>query len=421
MLELSAVNLRRQEQLAGTAAASKEQLDAARASYERDRARVDELDAALEVARLAGREDELGRGRGRGRGGAGGARHGRVAARRAPGRRRRPRRRSPTPSTGRASMSAPARRWSSCCRPPTSSCASSCPSRCWAALQIGDTVELRLRRLPGRPDRADQLHRARGRVHAAGDLQPREPREARVPGRGRARSGEPAAASGPAGRRPAERAMTERAGGGDRRSGAEQELRRPARGRRLLAAGARGRDLRLPRPQRQRQDHHHPDAVRAAHAGRRPRHLPRPRHPARGRGDQAPGRLHDPALQPVRGPERAREPRLRRADLSGAGAPPGGRAGARAARARRARPPARGRALGRLEAAPGARRLHPARAEAAAARRADRRASIPRPGASSGSRSTRSPPPASPCWSAPTTWTRPSAATGSPISPTAAC
>jgi HlyD family secretion protein len=59
MLELSAVNLRRQEQLAGTAAASREQLDAARATYQRDRARVEELDAALEVARLAGREDEL--------------------------------------------------------------------------------------------------------------------------------------------------------------------------------------------------------------------------------------------------------------------------------------------------------------------------------------------------------------------------
>jgi HlyD family secretion protein len=59
MLQLSAVNLRRQQQLAGTAAASREQLDAARASFERDQARVRELEAALEVARLAGREDEL--------------------------------------------------------------------------------------------------------------------------------------------------------------------------------------------------------------------------------------------------------------------------------------------------------------------------------------------------------------------------
>ena len=59
MLALSEVNLRRQEQLVGTAAASQEQLDQARASHQRDQARVEELGAALEVARLAGREDEL--------------------------------------------------------------------------------------------------------------------------------------------------------------------------------------------------------------------------------------------------------------------------------------------------------------------------------------------------------------------------
>jgi HlyD family secretion protein len=59
MLALSALHLRRQEQLVGTAAASKEQLDAARANQQRDQARVEELEAALEVARLAGREDEL--------------------------------------------------------------------------------------------------------------------------------------------------------------------------------------------------------------------------------------------------------------------------------------------------------------------------------------------------------------------------
>jgi HlyD family secretion protein len=59
MRELSAVQLRRQEQLVGSAAASKEQLDAARASYERDIARVHELTAQLEVARLAARSDEI--------------------------------------------------------------------------------------------------------------------------------------------------------------------------------------------------------------------------------------------------------------------------------------------------------------------------------------------------------------------------
>jgi HlyD family secretion protein len=60
MRNLSAVQLRRQEQLAGTAAASKEQLDAARASYERDVARIDELTAQLEVARMTARTDEIG-------------------------------------------------------------------------------------------------------------------------------------------------------------------------------------------------------------------------------------------------------------------------------------------------------------------------------------------------------------------------
>jgi HlyD family secretion protein len=60
MRNLSAIQLRRQEQLAGTAAASKEQLDAARAGYERDVARVDELTAQLEVARMTARADEIG-------------------------------------------------------------------------------------------------------------------------------------------------------------------------------------------------------------------------------------------------------------------------------------------------------------------------------------------------------------------------
>ena len=39
-----------------------------------------------------------------------------------------------------------------------------------ATLQVDQTVERHLRRLPARPPRQDQLHRARGRVHAAGDL-----------------------------------------------------------------------------------------------------------------------------------------------------------------------------------------------------------------------------------------------------------
>jgi HlyD family secretion protein len=59
MRDLSAVQLRRQEGLVGSPAASKEQLDAARASYERDVARVNELTAELEVARMTARTDEI--------------------------------------------------------------------------------------------------------------------------------------------------------------------------------------------------------------------------------------------------------------------------------------------------------------------------------------------------------------------------
>ena len=79
----------------------------------------------------------------------------------------------------------------------------------------------------------------------------------------------------------------------------------------------------------------------------------------------------------------------------------------------------RRRAVRRLEAAPGACRLPAARAAAAAARRADRRR---RP---EGAARLLGPDPparrrrASPCWSRPTTWTRPSAATSWSTSRTA--
>ena len=80
---------------------------------------------------------------------------------------------------------------------------------------------------------------------------------------------------------------------------------------------------------------------------------------------------------------------------------------------------ARRRAVGRLEAAPGAGRLPDPRAAAAAARRAHRRR---RPEGAARVLG-RDPPPrrrrASPCWSRRTTWTRPSAATSWSTSPTA--
>ena len=58
-LKLSAVNLRRQEQLVAANFVSKERVDEARAGFERDQARVAELEAQLAISRLAGREDEI--------------------------------------------------------------------------------------------------------------------------------------------------------------------------------------------------------------------------------------------------------------------------------------------------------------------------------------------------------------------------
>ena len=78
-------------------------------------------------------------------------------------------------------------------------------------------------------------------------------------------------------------------------------------------------------------------------------HLPRLRHPARVGAHQARGRLHDAALQPLRGPVDPREPRLHRPPLRPGRPPPPGRRGARAPRPRRsgaASSPARSPAAG---------------------------------------------------------------------------
>src|SRR5262249_40150416 len=127
-------------------------------------------------------------------------------------------------------------------------------------------------------------------------------------------------------------------------------------------------DLRLPRPERFRQNHDHPDAVRTAYAGFRARTMTRIRHSDRKPADQAACRLHDAALQPLSGPLDSGEPRIRGARLR-AGQPDG--SGARSDRATwpgRSRGSARGRTLWRMEAATGARRLHPAWTRSAVAR-----------------------------------------------------
>lgn len=59
-MRLAELQLKRQQRLVGSPAFSPEQLDQARATYEQQRARVDELTAQLEVMQMSqGREDEL--------------------------------------------------------------------------------------------------------------------------------------------------------------------------------------------------------------------------------------------------------------------------------------------------------------------------------------------------------------------------
>ena len=93
-----------------------------------------------------------------------------------------------------------------------------------------------------------------------------------------------------------------------RRARPEQAFRRESRRQGSRADRAARRDLRLPRPQRQRQDDVDPHALRAAHARQRRGHLPRLRHPSRDQGDQARRRLHDAALLVLGRPDDSREP-----------------------------------------------------------------------------------------------------------------
>ncbi len=127
---------------------------------------------------------------------------------------------------------------------------------------------------------ADQFRESPGRVHPAGDLQPRRPRPAGVPGRGPAGpsgrpDARPAGRRGPAGRQEglgqvsaAAAKPAWSAGGrpGRRRARPEQVLRRQARGPGPVDPGGHGQDHRLPGPQRLGQDHHPADAVRPADA-----------------------------------------------------------------------------------------------------------------------------------------------------------
>jgi HlyD family secretion protein len=59
MLQWSDVALKRREELVKTRAASREAVDEARAAYDRDKARVAELEAELKTAQLGARADEI--------------------------------------------------------------------------------------------------------------------------------------------------------------------------------------------------------------------------------------------------------------------------------------------------------------------------------------------------------------------------
>ena len=120
--------------------------------------------------------------------------------------------------------------------------------------------------------------------------------------------------------------------------GPDQDLRRPRGGARPVDAGQARHDLRLPRPQRLGQDHHHPHAVRPADARQR-RRAPASATTSAPRADKIKRqrRLHDAALQPLPGPLGAREPGIRRAASTACADPRGAaRDDDRAARPRRA-------------------------------------------------------------------------------------
>ena len=167
-----------------------------------------EAKVAADEAALAQAQAPMGR-RARDQGAAGGGRrrarrrsqHGAMAARPAPRRRRRPPARSPTCSPGPAKRSPPARRSSRCCRPRTFSSASSFPSRRLRSVHLGDEVAFACDGCPADLDGDGLVHRAAGRIHAAGHLLRVDARQVRLPGRGAADAEQATSQSRPAGDR----------------------------------------------------------------------------------------------------------------------------------------------------------------------------------------------------------------------------
>ena len=164
-------------------------------------------------------------------------------------------------------------------------------------------------------------------------------------------------------------------GADDRRREPRQAVRRVHRGRRRVARRAAGADPRLPRPERRRQDHHHPHDRRAAQADRRPHPRQRPRPGDRARGRQGGARLHPRSAVHLREAHGRRVPALPRRAVRH------GRRRHRDAHRRDARDLRAGtlaeragrELLARHEAAAGDERGVPAPAQGGAGRRADGR------------------------------------------------
>ncbi len=173
--------------------------------------------------------------------------------------------------------------------------------------------------------------------------------------------------------------------------GPDQVVRRARGGARSLDAGEARLDLRLSRAERLGQDHDHPHAVRAAHAGQGTRHLSRLRHPA-----PRPTRSSAQVGYMTQRFSLYQDLSVREnlefvARLYDIADPVGAaRAMVRAARPQGPRGAARRLALRRLEAAARARRLHACRTRSCCCSTSRPRASTRRRGASSGTRSMRS-------------------------------